>query len=77
MKRKISSNYNKKNIFMRFKPFTEKIRKKIEFCLIVGRIRIHYPGSGSADPDPHQETLIWILLQKKIVINSHTNQPKL
>ena len=29
------------------------------------------------DPDPHQETLIWIRVQKKIVINSHTNQPKL
>ena len=31
-----------------------------------------------SDPDPYQETLIWIRVPKrKIVINSHTNQPKL
>ena len=41
-------------------------------------------GSGSGririigqDPDPYQETLIWIRVPKKIVINLHTNQPKL
>ena len=40
---------------MSFKPYTEKIKKKkIGICSILGRIRIHYPGSGSADPDPHQ-----------------------
>ena len=27
------------------------------------------------DPDPLQETLIWIRVAKKIVINSHKNQP--
>ena len=38
---------------MRFKPYTEKIKKKkILICSISGRI--HHPGSGSADPDPHQ-----------------------
>ena len=38
-----------------------------------GRIRIIWP-----DPDPYQEMLIWIRVPKKqIVINSHTNQPKL
>ena len=37
-----------------------------------GRIRIIWP-----DPDPYQETLIWIRVPKQIVINSHTNQPKL
>ena len=38
---------------MSFKPYTEKIRKKkIGICSILGRIRIHHPGSGSADPDP-------------------------
>ena len=36
---------------MSFKPYTEKIKKKkIEICSILGRIRIHHPGSGSADP---------------------------
>ena len=44
---------------MSFKPYTEKImKKKIGICPILGRIRIHHPGSGSADPgaepDPHQ-----------------------
>ena len=57
---------------MSFKPYTEKIKKKkntekikkkkIRICSILGRIqkrtriRIHHPGSGSADPypDPHQ-----------------------
>ena len=46
---------------MRFKPYTEKIKKKkVGICSILGRIRIqnwtqiHHPGSGSADPDPHQ-----------------------
>ena len=40
---------------MSFKPYTEKIKKKkIGICSILGRIRIHHPGSGSADPDPHQ-----------------------
>ena len=31
-------------------------KKKIVICSIFfsGRIRIRYPGSGSADPDPHQ-----------------------
>ena len=29
------------------------------------------------DPDPLQETLIRIRVAKKIVINSHANQPKL
>ena len=48
-----------KNIVMRVKPFTEKIRrKKLEFVQIRiqfrTQIRIHYPGSGSADQDPHQ-----------------------
>ena len=45
---------------MRFKPFTEKNKKKkIGICSILGWIRIqfwtrriHYPGSGSAEPDP-------------------------
>ena len=47
---------------MSFKPYTEKIKKKkIGICSILGRIRIriqnrtwiriHHPGSGSADPD--------------------------
>ena len=31
----------------------------------------------SPDPDPYQEALIWIRVPKQIVINSHTNQPKL
>ena len=42
---------------MSFKPYTEKIeKKKIGICSILGRIqnltriRIHHPGSGSADP---------------------------
>ena len=41
---------------MSFKTFTEKIG----ICSILGRIRIriqnriHHPGNGSADPDPHQ-----------------------
>ena len=40
---------------MCFKPHTEKIKKKkIGICWIQNRIRIHHPGSGSADPDPHQ-----------------------
>ena len=40
---------------MSFLPYTEKIeKKKITMCSILGRIRIHDPGSGSADPDPHQ-----------------------
>ena len=40
---------------MSFKPYTEKIKeKKIGICSILGRIRIHHPESGSADPDPHQ-----------------------
>ena len=54
---------------MRFIPFTEKNKKKkIGICFILGWIRIriwiqfqtriwiHYPGSGSADPnpDPHR-----------------------
>ena len=48
---------------MSFKPYTEKIKKKnIGICSILGRIRIqnrtririHHPGSGSADPDSHQ-----------------------
>ena len=39
---------------MCFKPYTEKIKKKIGICSIWGRIRIHNPGSRSADPDPDQ-----------------------
>ena len=39
---------------MSFKLYTEKIKKKIGICSIWGRIRIHHPGSRSADPDPHQ-----------------------
>ena len=40
---------------MSFKPCTEKImKKKIGISPILGRIRIHHPGSVSADPDPHQ-----------------------
>ena len=42
---------------MSFKPLTEKIKKKkIGICSILGqnRTRIHHPGSGSADPDPHR-----------------------
>ena len=40
---------------MSFEPYTEKIKKKkIGICSILGRIRIHHPGSGSADLDPHQ-----------------------
>ena len=36
---------------MSFKPYTEKMKKKkIGICSILG----HHPGSGSADPDPHQ-----------------------
>ena len=39
---------------MSFKPYTEKSKKKkIGICSILGRIRIHHPGSGSADPDPY------------------------
>ena len=41
----------KKNIVMSFKPYIEKIKKK---KILICRIRIHYPGSGSADPDPHK-----------------------
>jgi len=44
-----------KSIVMSFKPYTEKVKKKkIGICSILGRIRIqnririHYPGSGSA-----------------------------
>ena len=46
---------------MSYKPYTEKIKKnKIGICSILGRIRIqnraririHYPGSRSAGPDP-------------------------
>ena len=37
-----------------------------------GRIRII-----GQDPDPYQETLIWIRVPKKNLINLHTNQPKL
>ena len=34
---------------------SEKMKKKIiGICSILGRIRIHHPGSGSADPDPHK-----------------------
>ena len=29
-------------------------QQEITYFVILGRIRIHYPGSGSADPDPHQ-----------------------
>ena len=37
-----------KNIVMSFKPYTEKSKKKkIGICSILGRIRIHHPGSGS------------------------------
>ena len=46
---------------MSFKPYTEKSKKKkIGICSILGRIRIHHPGSGSADPDPYHidETLV-------------------
>ena len=42
---------------MSFKPYTEIIKKKKNgICSILGRIRIriHHPGSGSADPDPHK-----------------------
>ena len=40
-------------------------------------LRGHVPKASVSDPDPYQETLIWIRVPKKIVINSHTNQPKL
>ena len=62
---------------MRFKPFTEKNKKKkIGICSILGRIRIriqfrtriHYPGSGSADPDPHQKEADQILFTLNIYI---------
>ena len=43
-------------------------------CFGSGRIRIILPDP---DPDPLRETLIRILVAKKIVINSHKNQPKL
>ena len=40
---------------MSFRPYTEKLRrKKFGICSIFGRIRIHHPGNGSADPDLHQ-----------------------
>ena len=45
---------------MSFKPYTEKIKKKIGICSIICQIRIriqnptHHPGRGSAEPDPHQ-----------------------
>ena len=51
----ISSKLQQNNIVMSFKPYTEKMKKKkVGTCSISGRIRIHHPGSGSADPDPHQ-----------------------
>ena len=40
-------------------------------CFGSGRIRILW-----SDPDPLQETLIRIRVAKKIVTNSHKNQPK-
>ena len=46
---------------MSFNLIQKKLRrKKMGICSILGRIRIqnrtqiHHPGSGSADPDPHQ-----------------------
>ena len=42
---------------MSFKPYTEKNYEEKNwnlFDFILGRIRIHHPGNGSADPDPHQ-----------------------
>ena len=38
---------------MSFKPYTEKIKKK-KINLFGSGSGLHYPGSGSADPDPHQ-----------------------
>ena len=46
---------------MSFKNLIQKKlrRKKIGICSMLGRIRIHHPGSGSADLDPgphHNDT---------------------
>ena len=51
---KLKITTTKKSLWV---PYTEKIKKKkMEFVGIRNqtRIRIHYPGCGSADPDPHQ-----------------------
>ena len=52
----ISSNYNNKitSLFVLNLSQKKNNKKKIGICSILCWIRIHYPGSGSADPDPHQ-----------------------
>jgi hypothetical protein len=50
--------------------------KSRPFCLSVFRIRIRIIGPDPV-PDPLKETLIWIRVPKKIVINSLTNQLKI
>jgi len=46
---------------MSFKPYTEEIKKKIGIGSSLGRIRIHYPGSGSASKLYGSKTLpLWI-----------------
>ena len=77
----------KKNIVMSFKPYTEKIKKKIGICSNLGRIRIriqnrtrtqiHHPGSGSADPDPHQndtDPKHWLLFPT--ILNNHIQETR-
>ena len=54
-------NYKKKYIVTSFIHLQKKnIRKKIWICSISGRIRIRYPGSGSASKWSGSETLICI-----------------
>jgi len=76
---------------MSFKPYTEKIKKKIGICSILGRIRIHYPGSGSADHPYQNDTdpkhcflgncykvlqQLWLIKNKENIIKSQRKQHK-
>ena len=80
---------------MSLKPYTEKIKKKkIGICSILSRIRIgiqnrtririHHPGNGSADPDPHQNDTdpkhclklfkLYIILTKSLQFYTYSKQ---
>ena len=61
-------------IYTIYTTFTICTILTIHQCFGSGWIRIIGPDP---DPDPLQERLIWIRVAKEIVINSHTNQPKL
>ena len=59
-----------------------KTRGEKRLILLLNFSRDQCFGSGSCRiriiwPDPHQEMLIWVRVPKKIVINSHSNEPKL